>query len=45
MLVDPWGAVLAQRSEEGEGVVVAELAHERLAQVRAQLPALGHRKL
>ena len=45
MLVDPWGAVLAQRSEEGEGVLVAELAHERLAQVRTQLPALGHRQL
>jgi nitrilase len=45
MLVDPWGSVLAQRAEEGEGLVCAELAADRLAQVRAQLPALGHRVL
>jgi nitrilase len=44
MIVDPWGQVLAQR-EEGEGVVVAELDSTRLAQVRAQLPALQHRRL
>ena len=45
MLVDPWGAVLAQRPEEGEGVVLAELSIDHLAQVRQQLPALGHRVL
>jgi nitrilase len=45
MLVDPWGAVLAQRAEDGEGVVLAELSIDRLAQVRQQLPALGHRVL
>ena len=45
MLVDPWGQVLAQRTEEGEGVVVADLSIDRLAQVRRQLPALGHRVL
>jgi nitrilase len=45
MLVDPWGSVLAQRSADGAGVVVADLSQERLAQVRAQLPALGHRVL
>ena len=45
MVVDPWGLVLAQRAEEGPGVVLAELSRERLAQVRAQLPALDHRIL
>ncbi|HET8748053.1 MAG TPA: carbon-nitrogen hydrolase family protein [Ramlibacter sp.] len=45
MVVDPWGAVLAQREEEGAGVVVAELAWDRLQQVRSQLPALQHRVL
>jgi predicted amidohydrolase len=45
MLVDPWGAVLAQRAGEGEGVVIAELSIDRLQQVRQQLPALGHRVL
>jgi predicted amidohydrolase len=45
MLVDPWGTVLAQRVEDGEGVVVAELDAGRIAQVREQLPALAHRVL
>jgi deaminated glutathione amidase len=45
MLVDPWGAMLAQREAEGEGIVIADLSIERLAQVRQQLPALGHRVL
>ena len=45
MVVDPWGKVLAERSEEGAGVIVAELDAERLAQVRSQLPALDNRML
>jgi nitrilase len=44
MIVDPWGEVLA-RLPEGEGVVCAQLDPARLAQVRQQLPALGHRRL
>jgi deaminated glutathione amidase len=44
MLVDPWGVVLAQR-ETGEGVLVADLDAQRLADVRRQLPALEHRVL
>lgn len=43
MIVDPWGEVLAMQSE-GEGVVVAEMRRERLDSVRAQLPALAHRR-
>ena len=45
MIVDPWGEVLAVRAQEGAGVVFADLAAARLAQVRAQLPALDHRVL
>ena len=45
MVVDPWGLVLAQREEEGEGVVLAEITQQRLQQVRRQLPALEHRVL
>jgi deaminated glutathione amidase len=44
MVIDPWGEVLVVR-EEGEGVVVADLQRERIAQVREQLPALAHRVL
>jgi nitrilase len=45
MVVDPWGKVLAERREEGAGVVVADVDAARLAQVRAQLPALDNRML
>jgi nitrilase len=44
MVVGPWGEVLGVLPE-GEGVVMAELLPERLAQVRQQLPALRHRRL
>ena len=43
MVIDPWGEVLAVRPE-GEGVVLAELDTARIAEVRAQLPALSHRR-
>ncbi len=45
MVVDPWGQVLAERGDEGAGVVLADLSAQRLAQVRQQLPALSHRVL
>ena len=45
MVVDPWGQVLAQRTEAGAALVAADIDRERLAQVRAQLPALEHRVL
>ena len=45
MVVDPWGEVLAERTEPGAGVVLAALDTQRLAQVRTQLPALDHRVL
>lgn len=44
MIVDPWGEVLACR-EEGPGPALAELDLARIAQVRAQLPALAHRRI
>lgn len=44
MIIDPWGEVLA-RLPEGPGVVVADLDPARIADVRASLPALRHRKM
>ena len=44
MVVDPWGGVVSVLAE-GEGVVMAELDTSRIASVRAQLPALEHRKI
>ena len=43
LVVDPWGEVLALR-EVGEGVVMARMDLQRLAEVRTQLPALEHRR-
>ena len=42
MIVDPWGAVLADAGEE-PGVAIAEINPYRLEQVRRQMPSLQHR--
>ncbi|MCU0675462.1 MAG: carbon-nitrogen hydrolase family protein [Myxococcota bacterium] len=44
MIVDPWGAVLAQCGE-GEGWCVASVDPRYVERVRASLPSLRHRKL
>lgn len=44
MLVDPWGEVQALQAC-GPGIALGELSHERLWQLRQQLPALTHRVL
>jgi len=42
LLVDPWGEVVAEQPE-GPGIVVGDVDPARLAEVRAELPALAHR--
>jgi deaminated glutathione amidase len=44
MIIDPWGEVLGERVE-GEAVVLAQIDPERIARVRASLPALLHRRI
>lgn len=44
VLIDPWGRIVAER-EEGAGIVVGDVDPARIAEVRAQLPALSHRVL
>lgn len=44
MLIDPWGTIL-DRKLKGPGVVIGDLDHARIAEVRASLPALRHRVL
>jgi deaminated glutathione amidase len=44
MVVGPWGEVL-DVLDEGEGFVIAPVDPARLQQVRAQLPALRHRRM
>lgn len=45
MLIDPWGDIVAQHTQEGPAVVLGTLSSERLAQVHTQLPARLHRVL
>lgn len=44
MVVDPAGVVLAELDEATEGAACAEIGAGRLAEVRAALPALSHRR-
>ena len=44
MIVDPWGIVLAQGSDD-PGLVIADCDMARQARIRASLPALQHRRL
>ena len=44
MVVDPWGAILAQVAD-GEGLAVAELDLDRQDRLRRELPALDHIRL
>jgi len=44
LIVDPWGDVLAQ-APDGEGVIYAELDHDRLTRLRREFPCLEHRCL
>jgi nitrilase len=43
LIVDPWGAVLAEA--RGEGAIVAEVDPARLAEARRRLPVLDDRRL
>jgi len=43
MIVDPWGRVIA-RASDSPGVIFAEMDLDYLARVRAELPALSHRR-
>lgn len=42
MLIDPWGVIL-DRLPKGPGIVIGDVDHARIADIRASLPALKHR--
>ncbi len=44
MVVDPWGTVVAERTEPSPGIVLAELDMSRVQRIRAELPVLAHRR-
>lgn len=43
-VIDPWGKVLACRTEPGPGLAIADLDFAAQAEVRRRMPVLGHRK-
>jgi predicted amidohydrolase len=45
MIVDPWGRVMIEAPEEGDGVFGADLDLASLHEIRTRLPALRHRRL
>ena len=44
-VVDPWGEVVAERVDDGPGVVVAMVDPARTEEIRGRLPPHGHRVL
>ncbi len=44
MIVDPWGTVVAERTEPGPGLVVADTDHDFLQKIRSELPVLANRR-
>ncbi len=44
MIIDPWGTILAELPD-GPGMITAEIDFDHLTKVRAELPALTHRRL
>lgn len=45
MIIDPWGKVLAEVKDEGEGMAMAALDFAYLEDVRRKMPVAAHRKL
>jgi len=44
MIIDPWGRIVARKAK-GQGVVVADMDLDLLADIRTRLPALRHRTI
>jgi deaminated glutathione amidase len=44
MVVDPWGTVVAERTESSPGIVLADVAMSQVRRVRSELPVLAHRR-
>lgn len=44
LIIDPWGETVAERAEDTDGVVIADIDPDRVREVREQLPSLQHRR-
>ena len=45
MIIDPWGEILDQLTDETEGVIMADIDQEKLRTIRQRFPSLQHRRL
>ena len=45
LIVDPWGNVVAECPEDGDGFAIAEIDPERVQKVRRELPSLVNRRI
>jgi deaminated glutathione amidase len=45
LIVDPWGSVIAERTESGSGIVYAEINLKKLHEIRKSIPIREHQKL
>jgi nitrilase len=45
MIIDPWGRVTGELTDEPEGVVIAEIERDKLESIRRHFPSLKHRRL
>lgn len=45
LVVDPWGAVIAEKTEDGPGLVLADLDLSKVADARSKIPALKHDRI
>ena len=45
LIVDPWGDVIAECPETGDGFAIADIDPERVREVRRELPSLLNRRL
>jgi len=44
LVVDPWGEVVLDMGDEGQGIGFAEIDPDRIAEIRRQLPSLANRR-
>ena len=45
LIIDPWGKILAERTEDREGVITAMVDTALVAKIRAELPVLTHHRV
>lgn len=45
LIVDPWGSVIAERTESGTGIIYAEIDLKKLHEIRKSIPISNHQRL